>query len=273
MDNYLKKKVFSILEPGVDDSRIFDFFIIALILLNILAFTLETIPAISRKYGFAFESFEVFSIIIFSIEYILRVWTCNANESFNNQITARFRYILTPFAIVDFLAIIPFYLPMLLPNLMFMRGIRLLRIFRVLKLTRYAESIKILGKIIRDKSSYLAVLFFSNLILLILASGAMYLAEHDAQPEVFTDMLTSFWFGIETLSGIGYGDMIPHTMLGRIIGFIILTLGVEIYLLPVGIITSGLIEEFTKDKCEAICPHCNKHYNTKADEAEREISE
>jgi voltage-gated potassium channel len=258
MDQNLKKRIFGILEPRGTDSRLFDFFIITLIILNIIAFTLETIPEISKNHNLSFEYFEIFSIVVFSIEYILRVWTCDLGKDFKNPIMDRFRYMLTPFALIDLMAILPFYLPMVQPNLIFIRGIRLLRIFRVLKLTRYAESARILGKVIRGKSSFLAVLFFTNLIMLVLTSGAMYLAEHDAQPEVFTNMLTSFWFGIETLSGIGYGDMIPQTPLGRIFGFIILTLGVEMYVIPVGIITSGLIEEFTKEKCEVICPHCNQ---------------
>ena len=239
MEQNLKERIYGILEPGDADSRLFDFFIITLIILNIIAFTLETIPEIGKNYSLAFKYFEVFSIVVFSIEYILRVWTCNFSENFKGPISGRFRYMLTPFALIDLMAILPFYLPIIQPNLIFIRGVRLLRIFRVLKLTRYAESARILGKVVRKKSSFLAVLFFTNLIMLVLTSGAMYLAEHDAQPEVFTDMLTSFWFGIETLSGIGYGDMIPQTPWGRIFGFIILTLGVEMYLIPAGIITSG----------------------------------
>lgn len=258
MDQSLKKRIYAIIEPKDNDRRIFEFFIILLIILNIIAFILETIPEISIEYRLIFDFFEGFSILIFSIEYILRVWTCDTSGNFQDSIIGRFRYMLTPFALIDLMAILPFYLPMIQPNLIFFRGIRLLRIFRVLKLTRYADSARILGKIVRDKSSYLAVLFLTNLILLVLTSGAMYLAEHDAQPEVFTNMLTSLWFGIETLTGIGYGDMIPQTPLGRIFGFIILTIGVEMYAIPVGIIISGLTEEFTKEKYEGVCPHCNK---------------
>jgi voltage-gated potassium channel len=263
----LKNRIYAILEPGDEDSRGFDFFIISLIILNIVAFALETVPGIARDYSGAFVYFELFSISIFSIEYVLRVWSCNAHDISNSPIMSRIRYILTPFALIDLMAILPFYLPMVFPNLMFMRGIRLLRIFRVLKLTKYAESYSILAKVVRSKSHFLAVLFFANLIMLILTSGAMYLAEHDAQPDVFTDMLTSLWFGIETLSGIGYGDMIPQTTLGRIFGFIILTLGVELYVIPAGIITSGLVEEFTREKCESVCPHCNKIINKKYDDS------
>ena len=232
-----------------------------MIILNVVAFTLETIPEISKNYERVFKYFEVFSIVVFSIEYILRVWTCNLSENFSDPVLGRFRYMLTPFVLIDLIAILPFYLSMIGPDLIFIRGIRLLRIFRVLKLTRYSESARILGKVVREKSSFLAVLFFTNLIMLVLASGAMYLAEHNEQPEVFTDMFASLWFGIETLTGIGYGDMIPQTPLGRILAFIILTIGVEMYAIPVGIIISGLIEEFTKEKNIVFCPYCNKPIN------------
>jgi voltage-gated potassium channel len=260
MNQSLKERIFRILEPGDRDGRIFDFFIIALIILNIIAFILDTVPSISSTYGPIFNAVEIFSVAIFSIEYALRVWACNVDEKFKDPILGRAKYILTPVALIDLMAILPFYLPLLLPNMIFIRGIRLLRIFRILKFNRYAESAMILGKIIRQKSGFLIVLFFSNLILLILTSGAMYLAEHEAQPEVFSDMLTALWFGVETLSGIGYGDMIPQTPLGRLIGFVILTIGVEMYLIPAGVITSGLIEELeAKREKSGVCPRCGKH--------------
>jgi voltage-gated potassium channel len=255
-----KQRIFGVLEPMDKDSRIFDFFIITLIILNVIVFILETVPAINNMYGLIFYAFEVFSVVVFSIEYALRVWTCNINEKFQDPILGRARYILTPLALIDLMAILPFYLPLLLPNLIFIRGFRVLRIFRILKLNRYSESAMILGKVVRQKSGFLIVLFSINLIMLFLTSGAMYLAENKAQPEVFSDMFTSLWFGVETLSGIGYGDMIPQTLLGRLIGFVILTIGVEMYLIPAGVITSGLIEELeTKREKSGICPRCGRH--------------
>jgi voltage-gated potassium channel len=129
----LKTRIYGILEPGDDDSKYFDPFIVGLIVLNIFAIILESVQSIREAYGSYLLLFEHFSVFVFTIEYILRLWSCNV-------VMSRLRYIKSPMAIVDLLAIIPFFLPWILPNITFLRVLRVFRILRILKLVRYSKS-------------------------------------------------------------------------------------------------------------------------------------
>ena len=256
-----KKRIYEIMEMTSPDdvlSKIFYSFMVTLILLNIMAVTLETVESLSVHYTFYFDVFEAFSVVIFTSEYILRLWACTADEKFTNSVTGRIRFLVTPLALIDLIAILPFYLPMVFPlDLRFIRVLRLFRVFRVFKMGRYSESFKTFSNVLRAKKEDLAITVFSVLILLQIASSLMYYAEHAAQPELFSSIPAAMWWGVTTLTTVGYGDIYPVTVLGKGLGAVISLLGIGLFALPAGILASGFAEEIQKKRPKR-CPYCGR---------------
>lgn len=263
MNQKVKKRIFEILEiASIGDlpSRIFDVFIMTLILLNVIAVILGTVERISSQYALFLRIFEVFSVAIFTVEYFLRLWSCTTDNRFENPIIGRIRFAVTPLALVDLMAILPFYLPMVIPfDLRFIRAVRLFRLFRLFKIGRYSQSLRTLGKVLKSKKEDLLITAFIVFILLVVASSLMYFVENKAQPEAFSNIPTAMWWGVITLTTVGYGDIFPVTMAGKILGSIISILGIGIFALPTGILASGFAEEIQKRRNrQRICPHCGK---------------
>ena len=250
MNIKFKKRLYEILEiAAIGDriSKLFDIFIMTLITLNVIAVILATVERLNLQYQYYFRIFEIFSVTIFAIEYLLRLWTCTINKKFINSITGRIKYIFTPFAIIDLLAILPFYLPMIIPlDLRFIRAVRLFRLFRLFKIGRYSKAVVILKKLLKDKKEELLLVIFIAFILLIIFSSLMYFIEKEAQPEAFSSIPAAMWWGITTLTTVGYGDIYPITTLGKIVGALIAFLGIGLFALPAGILGSGLIEATRK---------------------------
>lgn len=259
----LKTRIFGILDPGDEDSKYFDPFIMGLIVLNVVAVVLESVSWIYNRYALYFIAFNLFSVAVFTVEYILRVWSCTVDPRFHSPIQGRLRYMITPLAIIDLLAILPFYLFFILPEMRFLRAIRLFRLFRVLKLTRYSESMQTFVDVLKLKKEELGLMLFTILILLIITSSLMYEAEHEAQPERFSSIPAAMWWGIVTLTTVGYGDVYPRTAIGKLIGSIVVILGIGLFALPTGILASGFSEVLQKRKEErkkpTICPHCGRN--------------
>jgi voltage-gated potassium channel len=161
---------------------------------------------------------------------------------------------------VDLLSITPFYLPMLLSgDFLYVRAIRLMRLFRVFKMRRYSNSLKALTDVVRDKKEELFVTIFSAAVLLVVASGLIFHFEKEVQPEAFPDILAAMWWGIATLTNSGLGDVHPISLRGKAIGVLISLLGIGLFALPSGIIASGLIERIQKKRGPGkTCPHCGK---------------
>jgi voltage-gated potassium channel len=260
----IKKRIYQIIEKadnGDKASRIFDYFIIALIFLNITAIIVESFEGYCDTYSDYLRLFEIFSIFVFSIEYLLRLWT--SNFKFDNK--PILRYIFTPMAIIDLLAILPFYLPILIPfDLRFVRVLRVLRMLRVFKLNRYSNALVIINKVIKEKKEELIVTVFITFLLLLMASTLMFYIEHDVQPKAFPNIISSFWWAIATLTTVGYGDVYPITGWGRLLSGIIAILGIGLVALPTGIISSGFMNEISinnkNDENDSIsyCPYCGK---------------
>lgn len=262
MEKKIKRRIFEILEvasEGDTSSKIFDLFITTLIFLNIVAVVLGSVKELSYQYESIFWTFEIFSVAIFTIEYILRLWTCDIDKKFIG-IIGKIKYTVTPLAVIDLIAILPFYIPIIVNlDLRFMRSLRLLRLMRVLKIGRYSESLKILGDVIRAKKEELVMTTLIILILLTISSSLMYLIETDIQPDVFPDIPAAMWWGIITLSTVGYGDTYPITPAGKFLGAIIAILGIGVFALPAGILCTGFIEELHKKREEKkFCPYCGK---------------
>lgn len=261
--NLVKKRIYEILEKGKSHDKlsiIFDYFIIVLIVLNVLAIFLESFQNINNKFSLQFRFFEIISVIIFTAEYILRFWTADIKKK--NLFISKIIYILTPIALIDLFAILPFYLPMIIPfDLRFLRILRLVRIFRLFKIQRYSKSLNIIGKVLKDKKEELFVTIFVTFLLILIASTMMYYLEHDVQPENFPNIFYSFWWAVATLTTVGYGDIYPLTGWGKLLSGIIALLGIGLVALPTGIISSGFIEELGKQKGNKNmnCPHCGKN--------------
>ena len=261
MTNQILQNAYEILEGTSNKkiARIFQFFIVALISANVVMVILETEEAITNPYGYLFNPFEIFSVIIFTIEYVGRIVVCKLNPKYTNKKYARLRFALSPMMLVDLAAILPFFLPFLVVDIRFVRIIRLFRLFRLFKLARYSESLQTLGNVFKAKSGDLAVAFFVLFIVWIFASSLMYFAENEAQPETFGSIPASMWWGIITLTTIGYGDTYPITTAGKMIGTGVAVLGIAVYAIPAGIMASAFTEELRKKRQKPKkCPHCGQ---------------
>ncbi|MEK9627922.1 MAG: ion transporter [Nitrospinota bacterium] len=244
----LKERIGQILDPEhIEDSfsRTTNVSLMVLIFLNVLAVILETVQEIGQNFEAFFTIFEYLSVLVFSIEYILRLWTCDQLEDYKS----RFNFALTPMAIIDLIAILPFYLPFLIPfDLRFLRVLRLVRVFRLIKLAKYSQSMKLLGRVFLNKKEELVITLTVAIILLVMASSVLYFIENKAQPEVFTSIPAAMWWSIGATTRLGVGAMNPVTEIGMLFGSLIALLGLGVFALPAGILASGLVEEMQKNK-------------------------
>lgn len=272
MTKYHKTKhiFYNILNPSSKSNFIeqfADYFIIVLITLNVICSVLESFSEIADRYRLLFNFFELFSVVIFTAEYLIRIWVADLAYCSKRRVVSRLKFILSPMAIIDLVAIIPFYLPMLITvNLRFLRILRLFRLLRVLKINRYNSSIKLIFKVLTKKREELIITIFITFILLLLSSSVMYHIETEAQPEAFPNIIASFWWAVATLTTVGYGDVYPVTITGKILSGIIALLGIGLVALPTGIISSGFMEEITenrdsKPKKKCFCPYCGENLN------------
>ena len=243
--NLNRNRVWRLLEPAEDNdnlSRFIDIFLVNLIFFNILMVILETVETLYFKYKLWFIYFELFSVTIFSLEYISRFWSCveNKTKSETNG-KARLRYIFSFSAIIDLIAILPSLLAFLFPTVD-LRFVRALRIFRLLKFSRYSNSINTLLVVLWDQRKSLGAAFFILFIVLIISSSGMYIVEKDIQPDKFGSIPQSMWWSIVTLTTVGYGDVYPVTSMGKFFGSIIIILGIGTVALPSGILASAFTE-------------------------------
>lgn len=258
-----KEKIYKILEPAFEgdlSSKAFDIFLISVIFLNVLAVILESVESIGSAYSGFFKMFSLFSVGFFSVEYLFRLWTCTANKKFEKPVTGRLRYALTPLAIIDLLVLVPFYLPIFFQvDLRILRVLRLLRLFTLFKLTRYSSSLKLISTVVKEKKEELVVTFAVTMILLVFASGIIYFLENETQPDSFSSIPAAMWWGVATMTTVGYGDIYPVTAIGKLFGGFVAILGLGTFGLPAGIIAFGFIEEIQKKRYHpTACPHCGK---------------
>ena len=221
--------------------RYLNLFLIVLILVNTAAVLLESIRNVYLSYQGFFNALELFSIVVFSIEYLLRFWSIAEKNPFESAWKNRWQWVLSGGALIDLLAILPAYINFFVH--IDLRFLRILRLFRLLKLTRYFVSLQILLRVVeREKGSFQAVIFIL-LIMIVMAAAGVYVVENRAQPEVFSSIPASMWWAVVTLTTVGYGDVTPITSLGRFLGALITILGVGLAALPAGILANGLANE------------------------------
>ena len=226
----MKKQLWLILEDTTTKrGRLFDYFIQILILLSLVSFSLDTLPNLSYSTRVFLDYFEVISIVIFTIEFLLRIYVSKKPLS----------YIFSFYGIIDILAILPFYLNRVL-DLRFLRAFRIFRIFKALKLLRYNKALnrfRVAFKIVKEE---VTLFFIVTLVLIFITSAGIYFFENEAQPEVFKSVFHSAWWSIVTLTTVGYGDVYPITIGGKIFTFFVLMIGVGLVTVPAGLVATAL---------------------------------
>lgn len=251
-----KQRVFEIIskaENGDRASSIFDWSIMILIALSILTIILDSFQSIHQKYQSLFQVFEIITVIVFTIEYILRIWT--ADLLYPNAKHPHLKYIFSFMAIIDLLAILPFYLPFFSADLRFLRMMRLFRLFRllrVLKLGRYFDALQVIVKVIRTSAPQLIMSVVLCFFVMLFSAIIMYEVENPVQPEQFPNVLASLWWAICTLTTVGYGDVYPITSVGRFFASVISLVGIGIIAIPTGIIAAGFSQAISKDEKDNI---------------------
>lgn len=249
-DKQYKKVLLSTInkaEKGNRKSQVFDVFIMTLIILNVLAVITETVEAIYLQYKTYFDYFEYFSVFIFSIEYIIRLWSCTIKEKYSHPLWGRLRYIFSIEALIDLFAILPFYLPLFFKtDMRVIRILRLFRLMRIFKLGRYSIALRMIVKVVERRKEELMITLTLVFVLMLLSSSLMYYIEHEVQPEAFTSIPATMWWSVATLTTVGYGDVYPVTPFGKILAAFIAILGIGIFALPAGILAGGFENEISK---------------------------
>ncbi len=228
--------------------RITDLFLITLIAINVAAVVLETVDSIEARFRTTFWIIEIVSVAVFSIEYAARVWVSPENPEFRNSKHPRLAYLLSPLALIDLVAILPFYLGFIVD--MDLRFLRVLRLLRILKLTRYSSAMSMLLDVFREEANAFFAGFFILIVLLVLAASGAYLAEHEVQPDKFGSIPAAMWWAMATLTTVGYGDVTPVTPTGQIFGSLVGVVGIGIAALPAGILASGMADLLHRRRAE-----------------------
>lgn len=245
----LRRRVFDVIEPAPDSSlatRSFEFFIVALILLNVAAFVVETVPSILAAWGPWLHAFELISVGVFTAEYMARLWTAPEFPFLSRrpELGARLKYASSPSMVIDALAILPFYMSMLVS--IDLRVLRVLRLFRLLKLGRYSPALSTLIRVIANEQRALLGAALLLMMAVLFSATMMYYVEGTVQPDKFGTIPHAAWWAITTLTTVGYGDVTPVTYSGRVIAGLTMITGLCILALPVAIIASGFSQELAK---------------------------
>lgn len=248
----IKQRVFEIIQSATDGdvaSKIFDIIIIiVLIIINVITVIADTfnLPKIVQNI---FYYIELVSVIIFTIEYALRIWTADLLYENMRPTKARLKYIFSFMALIDLFAILPFYIPFIIPiDLRVLRMLRIIRLFRIFKVNRYTNALTTIGSVFNKKKSQLLSSIFIVSLLMIIASVLMYNIENKAQPEAFSNAFDALWWAVATLTTVGYGDVCPITIMGKILSSVIAILGIGLVAVPTAIISSGFMEVITESK-------------------------
>jgi voltage-gated potassium channel len=252
-EHSFKSQLFHTLEPYGENNQVgrwFDWFLILLIVCNVIAVMAETVPEIKSEFEAELFWFEVVSVVIFTMEYIARVWVCvlerQRDVNQHSDSVYRMKFMLRPVSVIDLLAILPFYLSVFIS--VDLRVLRLLRLTRMLKLGRYSSSMQTLNRVIANEYRVLIAALAIMMMIMIVAATGMYYLERHAQPEHFGSIPQALWWSVITLSTVGYGDVTPVTTFGRFFSGVFILVGVAIFALPAGILASSFSEQMSQKR-------------------------
>jgi len=253
-----RAKFFHVLhKPSPDNSlaRRVNYLLAFLITANAIFVALESVAAIEKQFRMQFAVFEAASTAIFVVEYIARLWVCVEQGRFSHPLWGRIRYAVQPLPLLDLIVIATFAMPV---DLRFLRVARMVRLLKVLRLYQFEESLARIALGLQRRKALMVVAVTMMLISVYVASALLYLVEHPAQPLVFSSIPATFWWAIETLTTIGYGDMIPLTPLGKFFAGLISVFGIGVFALPTAIVTAAIVEAGVSDPEPGACIHCGK---------------
>lgn len=267
-----RERIYRFMEPssaGEDwPERAFDVFILSMILASVGAVVLRTVEDLPAGFATFLGDFQLFATAVFTVEYVLRVYTATVSERYSHPLWGRLRFMLSPMAVIDLLAVGPFIaVAVFAPGANIAGATLMLRMLRLLKLFRYSHSLTVFGRVLTNKANQLVAAFLATGVLLVFSSSLVYFAERGAQPDAFSSIPVTMWWGIITLTTVGYGDVSPVTPVGQLFGGITALVGIGIVALPSGILAGGFIEEFqaeeqedamAEERDEQRCPHCGE---------------
>lgn len=263
----MRRRIYEILtNPRADDiiGRVVSFSLLVLIAANVVANVLETDAELARQAQGWFFWFERVSVAVFTLEYILRLWSGTADPRFSAPLRGRLRLAMRPMLLVDLAAIGPFYVELFLPgtlDLRFLRTLRLLRLFRLFRANRLTNAFGVLTRVVQAKQAELGVTLAVVGVIVVLAAGAIYMVERGEATTAFTSIPRAMWWSVVTVTTVGYGDMTPQTPIGQVIGGFVAFIGICALALPVGILSTGFFDELSRARTVSpttlrACPHC-----------------
>jgi voltage-gated potassium channel len=249
MGSVIRKRAYKILSAADHrdvPSRVFDISLASLILLNVATFMLTSVDALYAEYKDAFELIKNTSIIIFAIEYALRIWSCPDHPSglYCKPVSGRLRYFFTPLMLMDLLAILPFFLG--LPQTIDLRILRLFRLLSILRITHHSPALGILATVLKRESKTFIAVFMLIVVLLFFASTLIYYIERATQPDAFASIPKAMWWGMATLTTVGYGDVVPLSVAGKVFGVLVMFIGVGMFAIPTGILVTSFAQEIKR---------------------------
>lgn len=259
------RRLHELLEGDSRAAHIMAMVIVGLILLNVAAMIVESLPELDAHLHRLLLWIEFVSVLVFTLEYVLRLIACVADPRYRDPITGRLRYAATPFAIIDLLAVLPWYVP---AGGIDLRALRTMRLLRLIKLGRYSVALQSLAHVLRAKRFELASMMALLTMLLIVAATIVHHLEHEAQPERFSSIPATMWWAMVTLTTVGYGDLAPVTTGGRLVASFVAVLGIAMFAIPTGIVAAGYADEVARRRREHqartgqphACPHCGRPF-------------
>ncbi len=254
----LKERVYRILEHPDDSdpiAKVWNLVIVGAIVVSTLALIAETVQSVHHQFHPIFRTIEFASLGLFGTEYVMRLWAITCSPRFSHPLFGRLRFAITPLALIDLLAIAPAFLAARV-DLRFLRVARLARVLRILKLARYSQGMGLIGRVVRRKKEELLVAVGLFVILLVMTSALMYFAEHHVQPKAFSSIPAAMWWAVVTMTTLGYGDVYPITVMGRILAGITALLGIFAFALPTSILGAGFLAELEGSSKQEQCPRC-----------------
>lgn len=247
-----RKRLFEIIEVGNDldpVSRVYDFISVGLIAVNIIASILTTYSEIKARIGTVLLVLEMITVIFFAVDYVFRIVTARFMYLDKKESQAILKYVFSFDGIVDLLSFFPYFLPIIFPmGTVAFRMLRIIKIFRLFRVNAYYDSLNVIKEVLNSRKQQLFSSVFIILVLMVGASLCMYSLEHEAQPEVFKNAFSGIWWAASTLLTVGYGDIYPVTMLGKMFGIVIAFLGVGMVAIPTGIISAGFVDQYSNIK-------------------------
>jgi len=254
----LRRQLATIFEDEEPRSRItwlFDTALAVLIVVNVSCVILESVESIRQDLAVVFDLLEHAATAIFATEYVLRVWACVdlRQPSYRDPLWGRLRYMRSFFAVVDLVSVLPAIIGFF--GAADLRVLRLLRLLRMLKLVRHSTTFGLLFAVLREERQSISALLFVLLLTVTIAGSLMFMIENERQPEVFTSIPVAMWWAIETLTTVGYGDIVPMTAAGRVIGGVVSIVGIGTLALFSGLITVGFLDQLRNYREQHAKPH------------------